>query len=84
MSDIQLKEKEVETVRFFRNNMLKRPKAEDLLTLEDSDEHKLPALDKLLKKMLESRGLTHKRIRAIADCLMSDEANDLLDLIPED
>ena len=44
----------------------------------------IPCEDDLLKKMLESRGLTHKRIRAIADCLMSDEANDLLDLIPED
>ncbi len=44
---------ELETVRFYRENMLKCPKAEDLLTLEDSDEHKLPAMDKLLKKMSE-------------------------------
>lgn len=40
--------------------------------------------DDLLKEMLAVRGLTHKRIRMIADCLMSEEANDILTLIPEE
>lgn len=51
MNNVQLKE--LETVRFYRKNMLKYPKVEHLLSLEDSDEHKLPAMDKLLRKMSE-------------------------------
>lgn len=42
---------ELKTVTFYREAILKHPKQEDLSTLEDADEHKLPAMDKLLKQM---------------------------------
>jgi hypothetical protein len=45
--------KELETVAFHRKHVLKRPSISDLLTLEDADEYKLPAMDKLLRKMAE-------------------------------
>lgn len=44
---------ELEAVKFHRLQILKRPQAQDLPTLEDADEHKLPALNRLLKQMLE-------------------------------
>ncbi|MDI6778101.1 MAG: hypothetical protein QMD77_02825 [Patescibacteria group bacterium] len=43
--------KELGAVTFQREHMLKRPMQEDLPTLEDTDEHKLPALNKLLLQM---------------------------------
>jgi hypothetical protein len=46
-------DKELKTVSFHRDNILKRPKQEHLLTLEDADEYKLPAMDKLLKQMFK-------------------------------
>jgi hypothetical protein len=47
--------KELETVMFFREHTCKYPKVEDLLTLEDADEHKIPAMDKLLRSIFEFR-----------------------------
>lgn len=44
---------ELETVNFHRLHVLKRPKIEDMPTLEDADEHKLPAINRLLIKMFE-------------------------------
>ena len=44
---------ELKTISFHRENVLKRPKAVDLPTLEDADEHKLPAVNKLLLKIVE-------------------------------
>jgi hypothetical protein len=41
-------EKELKTVTFHREHVMFRPKETDLLTLEDSDEQKLPAINKLL------------------------------------
>ncbi len=46
---------ELETVTFFRRNYVKYPKAEPILTLKDTDEHKLPALNKLLLQIFELR-----------------------------
>lgn len=45
--------RELRTITFHREQILKKPGEEDLLTLLDADEHKLPAMDKLLKKMQE-------------------------------
>jgi hypothetical protein len=45
--------KELKTVLFHREHMLKRPSQKHLLTLEDADEHKLPAMDKLLRIMFK-------------------------------
>lgn len=44
---------ELKTVNFHRLHVLKRPKIEDMPTLEDADEHKLPAINRLLIKMFE-------------------------------
>lgn len=44
---------ELKTVNFHRLHMLMRPKTEDMPTLEDADEHKLPAINRLLIKMFE-------------------------------
>jgi hypothetical protein len=46
---------ELDTIKFHRENACKRPTAEHLLTLEDMDEHKLPATDKLLRKIISLR-----------------------------
>lgn len=48
-------EKELRTISFHRDNILLKPKESDLLTLQDADEHKLPALDFLLKTMYKFR-----------------------------
>jgi hypothetical protein len=42
-------EKELQTITFHRENVMFKPEASDLLTLEDSDEQKLPSLNQLLK-----------------------------------
>ncbi|MFA5986564.1 MAG: hypothetical protein WC819_04440 [Parcubacteria group bacterium] len=42
---------ELKTVAFHRENVLKRPNANDLLTMEDIDECKLPAMNTLLRQM---------------------------------
>lgn len=42
-------EKELDTITFHRKQIMFKPQESDLLTLEDSDEQKLPALNKLLK-----------------------------------
>jgi hypothetical protein len=44
---------ELKAVNFHRLHQLKRPKADDLPTLADTDEYKLPALNRLLLQMLE-------------------------------
>lgn len=44
---------ELKTVNFHRLHMLISPKIEDMPTLEDADEHKLPAINRLLVKMFE-------------------------------
>jgi len=44
---------ELETVNFHRLHMLMSPKIEDMPTLEDADEYKLPAINRLLIKMFE-------------------------------
>ncbi|MDD3285519.1 MAG: hypothetical protein PHG95_02705 [Patescibacteria group bacterium] len=44
---------ELKTVNFYRLHMLMSPKIEDMPTLEDADEHKLPAINRLLIKMFE-------------------------------
>jgi len=44
---------ELKTVNFHRLHMLMSPKIEDMPTLEDADEHKLPAINRLLIKMFE-------------------------------
>jgi hypothetical protein len=44
---------ELKAVTFFREHICKYPEAEHLLTLEDADEHKLPAMDKLLRSIFE-------------------------------
>lgn len=48
-------ENELDAITLYRKSVLIRPKSEDLLTLADADEHKLSALDQLLKKMIELR-----------------------------
>lgn len=44
---------ELKNVTFYRQHILMFPKIEDMPTLEDTDEHKLPAINRLLLKMLE-------------------------------
>ncbi len=44
-------DKELREVTFHRESIMFKPKETDLLLLEDSDEHKLPAINKLLKFM---------------------------------
>ncbi|HCU01817.1 TPA: hypothetical protein DIC62_03425 [Candidatus Nomurabacteria bacterium] len=44
-------EKELDKIRFYRKNILMRPKQADLLTLDDADEHKLASMNKLLLHM---------------------------------
>jgi hypothetical protein len=44
---------ELNTVNFHRLHMLMLPKMENMPTLEDTDEHKLPAINRLLIKMFE-------------------------------
>jgi len=44
---------ELRAVNFHRLHMLMLPKTEDMPTLEDADEHKLPAINRLLIKMFE-------------------------------
>jgi len=44
---------ELRSVVFHREHMLKRPNQEQLPTLDDADEHKLPAMNKLLLQMHE-------------------------------
>jgi len=44
------------SVLFHRDSMLKKPQQEHLPTLADVDEHKLPAIEKLLLKMHEFHG----------------------------
>ena len=44
---------ELKTVNFHRLHMLMSPKIGDMPTLEDADEHKLPAINRLLIKMFE-------------------------------
>jgi len=44
---------ELKTVNFHRLHILMSPKIEDMPTLEDADEHKLPAINRLLIKMFE-------------------------------
>src|SRR5665648_498026 len=44
---------ELKTVNFHRLHKLMSPKIEDMPTLEDAGEHKLPAINRLLIKMSE-------------------------------